>query len=299
MLNIFRNKNKRKALVIEGGGMRGVFIAGVLQSFVDHKYFPWKIIAGSSAGALIGTAYAAEQIHIARDLFLSEIVKGDFISISNILNKNNHIINLDWLINHITDSEETLNLKQLKRTCPVIITATNVIDYKDPETVYLSSHKDNIFKALKATAALPYLYRGFVEYNGLKLLDGAMNDPLPYQYVRDLGYEDSEITVILTRPRGYRKKSESFWVSALYESYYKEDRFKPLIKTLDNRFLRYNEFLDNLENRHPDLNIIYPPKNFKVDRITKDLVSLIKGFQGGVESGKRYLVESGIINLKD
>lgn len=299
MFSFFQTKDKRKALVIEGGGMRGVFIAGVLQSFVDHNYFPWKIIGGSSAGALMGTAYAAGQIYIARDLFFTDVIDGNFISISNVLKKKKHIVNLDWLIDRIAFADEPLNVKALRKNCPVIITATNVKDATDPETIYLNTHKDDIFTALKATAALPYLYRGFVEYKDYKFLDGAMIDPLPYDYIKRQGFKDKDITIILTRPRGYRKKSESFWVSALYESYYKEEKYRPFLKVLDNRFMRYNAFLDDLEQNHPDLNIVYPPKNFRVDRITRDPLALMKGFQQGVAAGKRYLFEVGHIRLRE
>ena len=63
---------KKKVLVLEGGGMRGIFLTGVLQSFTDRQYFPWDLIIGSSAGALTGTAYAAGQIHLARDAFFHQ-----------------------------------------------------------------------------------------------------------------------------------------------------------------------------------------------------------------------------------
>ncbi|MBN1499890.1 MAG: patatin family protein [Spirochaetes bacterium] len=282
---------RRKALIIEGGGMRGIFIVGVLQAFEDRKYFPWKIIAGSSAGALTGTAYAANQIYIARDIFFTKLISDTFINFKHILKKDKHIMNLDWLIKDVLEGDDPIDQKKLRKSVPVIITGTNIPDNGDPETLYFNSKKDDLKKILTATAALPYLYRGFVNYQNHNLLDGALLDPLPYDYVKSLGYKDKDITIILTRQKNYRKKSESFWISSIYENYYKDPKYKGLLNLLDKRFVRYNNFLDDLETNHPDLRMIYPPEDFKVNRLSQDMESLMKGFQDGIKSGKKYLRE--------
>ncbi len=291
---LFADKTeKRKALIIEGGGMRGIFIVGVLQAFADRNYFPWKIIAGSSAGALTGTAYAAKQIHIARDIFFTKLISDDFIKYSHILKKDKHIMDLDWLITDVLEGNEPLDLKKLRKSVPVIITGTDIPEQGDVQTVYFSSRNDDMKKVLTATAALPYLYRGFVNYKDYNLLDGALLDPLPYDYIKSKGYKDKDITIILTRQKGYRKKGESFWISSIYENYYKDAKYKKFLEILDNRFVRYNNFLNDLENNHPDLKIIYPPQDFKVNRLSQDMESLMKGFQDGIKSGKKYLRKIG------
>ena len=83
-----------------------------------------------------------------------------------------------------------------------------------------------------------------------------------------MGYKEDQIVIITTRPKGYRKYEESFWAKLLYESYYKDPKYHFLVKEIDNRFLRYNEMLDELEKSSID--IIYPPKDFKVTRLTQD-----------------------------
>jgi predicted acylesterase/phospholipase RssA len=77
-------RKKKKVLVLEGGGMRGIFLTGVLQSFTDRGYFPWRLIIGSSAGALTGTAYAARQIHLARAAVFTELRAGQVIKLRNL-----------------------------------------------------------------------------------------------------------------------------------------------------------------------------------------------------------------------
>lgn len=280
---------KKKVLILEGGGMRGIFLAGVLQAFSDRAYFPWKLIIGSSAGALTGTAYAARQIHRARDAYFGELLSGKIIKISNILRPERHILNLDWMVDNIIVGEEPLDHRALRRSCPVLITATDCKPDNMPRTVYLNSRRDDIATSLKATAAIPFLYRGFVEYKGCHLLDGGLLDPIPYKKALSMGFREDEITVVVTRQRGYRKKEESFWIKAIYESYYKNPRFRFLVETLQNRFELYNRELDDLEKVHTGISVIYPPGEFRVDRLTRDVKKVVEGFELGIDSGKSFL----------
>jgi len=283
---------RKKVLVLEGGGMRGIFLVGVMQAFTDRGYFPWKLIIGSSAGALTGTAYAAGQIHIARDAFFTELLTGQFIKITNILRPDEHILNLDWMVETIIKGDEPLDLRQLKKTCPVLITATHCSADESSQTVYLNSKKDDIYTALKATAAIPFLYRNFVEYKNFSLLDGALLDPIPYLKALSMGFRESDILTVVTREQGYRKTEESFWVKKLYESYYKHPDHRFLLETLDKRYIKYNQDLDDLENKYPGIDVIYPTDSFKVNRLTVDEKKILEGFAQGVAAGKKYLTGS-------
>lgn len=282
-------RKKKKVLVLEGGGMRGIFLTGVLQSFTDRGYFPWRLIIGSSAGALTGTAYAARQIHLARDAFFTELLAGQFIKLTNILRPDKHILNLDWMVDTIIQGAEPLDVRALSRSCPVLITATDCRPDNQPRTLYLSSRKDPVATALKATAAIPVLYRGFVEYGPHHFLDGGLLDPIPYGRALEMGYDEDEITVVVTRHRGYRKREESFWVKSLYESYYRDHRYRFLVEAIGSRFHLYNRALDDLEQRHRGIDVIYPPEDFRVDRLTRDGKRIMEGFAQGVIAGREYL----------
>lgn len=290
--NIFTKKSlypEKKALIIEGGGMRGVFLTGVLQAFHDRGYFPWKMIAGSSAGALTGTAYAAGQIHLARDAFFSSLLTGDFIHLENIINPKKHIMDLDWMIKIILQQEEELDIKKLKKGPPVYITATLCKEDSFPSVVFFNSHDDDLLTVLKATAALPVIYRGFVHYKDNKYLDGGLFEPMPYMKALEMGFKEEEILVILTRPEGYRKKKESFWINKMTELYYNDSKFDYFVKSLEGRYKQYNKTLDELENKYTGIEIIYPPADFKVDRLTRDEKKILEGFSQGTEAAKKYL----------
>ncbi|PKL17162.1 MAG: hypothetical protein CVV49_12580 [Spirochaetae bacterium HGW-Spirochaetae-5] len=284
-----QNFPKKKVLILEGGGMRGIFLTGVLQAFSDRGYFPWKLLIGSSAGALTGTAYITRQIHLARDAYFTKLLTGKFIRFTNIFSKENHVLDLDWMVNTIILGPEPIDTSQLKYSPPILITATDCPDNKKPYTVYLNSRKDDIHKSLKATAAIPFLYKGFVEYKNFHLLDGGHLDPIPYKKALELGFKKEDILVIVTRPKGYRKKEESFWIKALYESYYNEERYRHLVDSLNNRYLMYNSILDELENDYQEIKVIYPPAEFEVDRLTRDSEKILEGFEHGVAEAIRFL----------
>jgi predicted patatin/cPLA2 family phospholipase len=297
LLGFFRNAGARlkgypakRVLVLEGGGMRGIFLTGVLQAFRDRGYLPFELIIGSSAGALTGTAYAADQIWLARDAFFSELLSAQFIRMRNILRPEKHILNLDWMVNHIVMGEDPLDLRRLRlAACPVLITATRIRENEVPDTIYLSTKTDHIPTALKATAAIPFFYRGFVRYKDQMLLDGGLLDPVPYEKALSLGYQEEEILTVLTRPKGYRKKQESFWVTALYETYYRDPGYRFLLHAMYERYHMYNRVLHDLEYRHPGIDVIYPPEDFAVNRMTRNEERILKGFEQGIAAARAYL----------
>ncbi|MDY6824515.1 MAG: patatin family protein [Thermodesulfobacteriota bacterium] len=291
--NLFTHKPKfpkKRALVLEGGGMRGVFVAGVLQAFADRNYYPWKLITGTSAGALIGTAYAGGQVYLARDAFFTQLLSNNFIRKWNILKPDEHILNLDWMVDTIINGEEPLDIKRVKHACPLLITATHCPPDAPPQTVYLSSRKDDIPTTLKATAAIPFLYRGFIHYNGYDFLDGAVLDPIPYQKALAMGFKEKDILVVTTRQRGYRKGELSFWARKIYETYYKDPSHQFLLAALGNYDEVYNGILDELEQTHADIQVIYPPEDFRVSRLTRDAEKILEGFNQGVAAARQFLM---------
>jgi len=283
---------KKKVIILEGGGMRGIFLVGVLQAFSERGYFPWKLAIGSSAGALTGAAYLTGQVYLARDAFFTKLLSGKFIHFANVFKQDKHILDLDWMIDTIVQGKESLNTEKLKKACPLLITATAVHENGPPETVFLNSQKDDPLVALKATAALPFLYRGFVHYNGHIFLDGGLLAPIPYQKALAAGFREEDILVLLTRPKGYRKKEESFWIKTIYESYYKDPKYKHLVACLLNRHELYNQILNDLETRYKGIDVIYPPGDFDVQRLTRDEKKILTGFEQGVSEAVSYLFRS-------
>jgi len=104
-----------------------------------------------------------------------------------------------------------------------------------------------------------------------------------------MGFKEKDILTVLTRQKGYRKKEESFWIKTLYESYYRDEEHRLLLETLDDRYLKYNQVLDDLENKHTGIDIIYPPEDFKVNRLTVNEKKILTGFEQGISAGRQFL----------
>ncbi|MFC1591913.1 patatin family protein [Thermodesulfobacteriota bacterium] len=280
----------KKVLIVEGGGMRGIFAAGALHAFSDRGYFPWKLIIGTSAGAITATVYAAGQIHLLRDVFFTDLLSGNFVQLSNLFRSSKHVIDLDRLVEKLFHHDEALNLRALRRGCPVLVTATRFHTEKPPETVFLHSKKDDLRQALKASAALPIFYSGFVTCSNQQLLDGGILNAIPYSKALKMGYREEDILVVVTRKKGFRKRPLSLGYRTFYESYYREPQYRHLLEAIKNQYLAYNKFLDSLEHEHKKIDVIYPPDDFRVDRLTKDAKKIIDGFEQGIQAGKQFLL---------
>lgn len=279
----------KKVLVLEGGGMRGIFTVGVLQAFTEQGFNPWKLIIGASAGALNGIVYAANQIYIARDAFFSELACGRLIRITNVFRPEKHILNLDWMIDYIIAGDEPLNIRRLRTTaCPVLLAATRFFKDKPPDILFLNTKTDDIANAMKATAAVPFFYRRFVPYGKDLLLDGGVLDAIPYKKALEMGFEEKDILIVLTQPKGYRNNAESFLGNMLYETYYRDEQYHFLLSALQGHCDAYNRDLDELEQHH-GIDIIYPPWRFKVNRLSKNEQKIVEGFEQGVSAAKAYL----------
>ncbi len=285
---LFRRKPKQKVLVVEGGGMRAIFAIGVLQAFHDAGFFPWKLILGTSAGAMAAVAYAARKIQVVRDAMFMHLLSGEFITVSNLLRPSRHVIDLDGIIECIFEAGDSFQ-PALKKSCPVLISATCFYDDRPPGVLFLNSRNDDLRAALKSTSALPVLYKEFVHYKGHQLLDGGIVAPVPYPKAVELGFREKDIVVITTRKKGYRKKTVSFSERIIYETFFKDDQYRFLLKALYERPAAYNSALDDLEQNHVDIRVIYPPADFSVERLTKEAGKTMAGFVQGVQAGNRFL----------
>jgi predicted patatin/cPLA2 family phospholipase len=103
-----------------------------------------------------------------------------------------------------------------------------------------------------------------------------------------MGYKEDEILVICTRPKGYRKKEESFWIKTLFELYYRDEKYKPFVDILEKRYKKYNKVLDELDKTYKNIQVIYPPKNYSVDNLSRDRAQMLTGFAQGILAGRSY-----------
>jgi len=192
----------RVALVVEGGAMRGIFAAGVLDVFLEQSFRPFDLALGVSVGASNVLSFLAGQHGRTRRCFLNQMSRPEFIDPRRLF-RGGHWMDLDWLWEAI-EREDPLDRPAA---------ASSGVEYGLVATCartgrprYLSPNAEQMLDAIKASCAFPVLYRHPVEFAGEHFVDGGLSDPLPVReaYRRGAGV----IVVIRSRAAHFVKKTQ-------------------------------------------------------------------------------------------
>ena len=264
-------------LVLEGGGMRALFTAGVLDALLDIKELDIDGIVGVSAGALFGVNYVSGQkeraIRYNKKYARDKRYMGfySWITTGNAVNEEFAFYEIPFKLD-VFDQEK---FKQSKIDFYVVM--TNVESGK-PEYVLIK----DVFKQmeyLRATSALPFASK-IIEINGKKYLDGGISDSIPIDFCETLGYD--KIIVVLTRPENNHKDDK---LNFLYKLVYR--KYPNLVNRLVNMGKDYEVVLKkikDLENKEK-IFVIRPPEILKIGRLEKNKDKIQKVYDIGLNTG--------------
>ncbi len=233
------NNIHNAALILEGGGMRGIYTTGVLDSLMDRRLF-FEYIIGVSAGANHALSYLSRQRDRARRVNVDYCRRSDYMGFLCLLREGS-LFGMNLLFNKIPYEYEPFDFAAfLRNSSQYYVAATNMLtgkaDYLSPRTA------EAVLAAGQASCSLPFVSKP-VYIDGVPYLDGGIADSVPVRRAESEGYE--KICVILTQPKGYRKKSrvrQGSQFSSLFYSSYPE-----LITALNSRNQRYNETMDYID----------------------------------------------------
>lgn len=271
------------ALVLEGGSLRGVFTAGVLDIFMEQG-IEMSYINGVSAGSMCGMSYVSKQIGRTIDVNLNYATDKRFLSFRNMVKKRS-IFNFDFLFGELSDTLIPFDYDAFYRSEQTFEVVATRCKTGRPEYFEKNTCSDFV-NAVKASSSMPIL-SSMIGVNGKKYLDGGCSMPIAYQRAIDLGYE--KIVVILTRQRGYRKPPVDKWAKKGYERY-----FAPLPKLLNaleeapDRYNRMQEEMDCLEE-DGRIFIIRPEKPVVVHRTEQDKRKLEALYEEGRSVGADHM----------
>ena len=267
-------------LVLEGGAMRGMYTAGVLDVFLENNIEVDGIV-GVSAGVLFGVNYLSKQKgRVIR--YNKRFVKDKrYMGLHSLITTGN-IINKDFSFYEVPFKLDVFDEKTYEESkTDFYATITNVETGK-PEYVKLK----NVFEQmelLRATSAMPFVSK-MVDLNGNKYLDGGISDSIPIDKCKELAYE--KIIVVLTRPIEYRKKKSNEQITKI-----KYKKYPNLIHTINNRYKNYNNTVQkiiDMENKK-EIFVIRPSRIIKIKRIERDSNKLQEMYDLGVEDCKSVL----------
>lgn len=272
--------NRNTGLVLEGGGMRGVFTSGVLDAFMKHDvYFHYAVAV--SAGACNGMSYISRQPRRARLSNIDMLAQYDYISLKHLVRQGcifdpvllydrlpNELIPFDWN----TYFKYSENFEMVTTNC---LTG---------QAEYLSDHEDKqrSLDIVRASSSLPYVSK-VVDVDGIPMLDGGIVDSIPVERAMQLGHDMN--VVVLTRNKGYRSDEKDRKIPPfVYKNY-------PRLRVaLSHRVKAYNaqlQLVDDLEAAGKIV-CIRPERPLEVGRMEKDVQKLERLYEEGFTLGERF-----------
>ena len=273
--------DEKTGLVLEGGGMRGVFTCGVLDYLMDHKIsFPYAI--GVSAGACNGLSYMSHQRGRGKYSNIDLLAKYKYIGIRPLIKKRG-LIDQQLLFHRFPDRILPYNYKAYAENPNRFEMVTT--DCITGRACYWEEKFDEklIIDIVKASSSLPYACP-IIYVEGRPMLDGGIVDSIPLLRAYEQGYD--KCVVVLTRNKGYRKSAKDVPVpSFIYKKY-------PRLRVaLRNRNKIYNEQLELVERLEEEgkIIVIRPEKPIVVGRMETSVKKLTDLYEQGYACAKKVI----------
>ena len=269
------------ALILEGGGLRGVFTCGVLDCFMD-KGIRFTFTVGVSAGACNGLSYMSGQRGRAKSSNIDLMDKHHYVGFKYLLTQG-CIMDYKLLFEDFPEKIIPYDYEAyFANTDRFVMVTTNCLTGK---AEYLEEKSDSkrVMDIVRASSSLPYVTK-ITYVDGVPMLDGGIADSIPVEYAKSQGYE--RMVVILTRNKGYRKNEKQLPVPKVIYRKYPELR-----KTLASRNAQYNRTMEMIERLEEEgsLTVIRPVHPIEVDRMEKDTDKLRALYQEGYELAESFL----------
>lgn len=253
----------KTGLLLEGGAMRGLYTAGVLDVFMENDVEIDGIV-GVSAGALFGMNYKSKQIGRVLRYNKKYAKNKNYMGLYSFLTTGN-IMNEDFCFKKIVNELDPIDYDTFKKSEVEFYAVVTNIETGKAEYIRIDDLKDrNNLEILRASGSMPFVSKPVI-VNNKKYLDGGIADSIPIDKITSMDFD--KIIVVLTRPESYRKKKTNQTFPKIY--YRKYPNFA---KTINNRYKKYNEELDKVSKLEEEgkIFVIRPSKLLKIKRIEKD-----------------------------
>lgn len=252
----------KTGIVLEGGGKRGIYVAGVLDVLLEHNIFPDGII-GTSAGAVNACSYVSKQYERNIRYNVRFAREKRYMSFYSLITTGN-VVGTDFAYNLLPNQLDIFDYDTFENSSIDYYATCSNLETGKAEYIKCDTLRGDRMDYLRASASLPYVSQ-IVEIDGLKLLDGGICDSIPLKAFQNMGYKKN--LVVLTRPKGYVKKPENNMLAKLYYS-----KYPKFITAMKNRYAVYNKTIKYIEEQEKLGNILVmrPSKSIKVGRMEQN-----------------------------
>lgn len=295
--------DEKTGLVLEGGGMRGIFTIGVLDAFLEAGVrFPY--VVAVSAGACNACSYVTEQKGRAKysNVGMVEKYGHNYLGVRMLL-KTGNIFNVPLLYDDLPNKIWPFEYDKFFNT--EIVCESVVTNLRTGKAEYFSNHESEFYSEdikvshkyamdiILASSSLPYVSHK-VYLRDVPMLDGGIVDSIPVERAKSQGYEKN--VVVLTRNKGYRKVLKHGLIldglsSALRYSMY--PGYPAFREALSHRGEVYNKQLEMVEKLEEEgkILVIRPENPMQVDRIERNTDKLNALYDEGLSIGRRFCKE--------
>lgn len=271
----------KKALIIEGGGMKAAYANGVLSAFEEAGYYPWDLILGTSAGGALAAWYSAGQAVFAEDTW-AYAKDPRILSYRRWALRRGPLLDHEALLDIVYQDEHPLDVAKVKAAkWPIVVTA---VDADTGATVYHDIRKGDTIQWLKATGRLPLACGDPVEIDGRRLVDGGTVDPIPVRYA--LSREHcTDLTLITNKPLGLKRSDPRFIVKRAAKVF-------PALEQglLDHQYIKW-ESVQMVLHPPPGVEgtVIHPSRPTKVTRLDRNQTRIDDAIAIGRHDGVAHL----------
>lgn len=271
------------ALVLEGGGMRGAYSAGVLDALYDEG-IKFGAYAGTSAGATHLCNYLSEQRD--RNFRLDTIHSQDkrYMSLGNWLRTGNYF-DLKFCYHTVPEEIDPFDYDTFAKNAaetPFYAAASNV-ETGGAEHLLVRDLRTDM-DAIRSSSSLA-LASSMVHYQGKKMFDGNTADSIPFEFMDSIGYKKQ--VVITARHLGYTKTPNK--LVPLYKLVY--GRYPKFVEAVANRHIRYNKCLKTLAawEKEGRSFVFRPSVNMKIGRVEKDAAKITALYALGLKDAREHM----------
>ena len=274
----------KKGLVLEGGAMRGLFSAGVMDVMMEQG-ITFDGVVGVSAGAAFGCNYKSKQI--GRAIRYNKLFAKDrrYCSIGSLI-RTGDLFNARFAYHVVPERYDLFDYKTFEENpMEFYVVCTNVVTGK---AVYkkIEHGGHDTYEWIRASASMPAVSR-IVKLDNLKLLDGGVADSIPLEFFQNKGYEHN--IVVLTQPKGYVKEPNKLMPIMKVAL----RKYPNMIETMRTRHEMYNKQLEYIQQEeakgHTLLLLIYPPEKLPIGHISHNPEEMQRVYDIGRETAKKMM----------
>ena len=249
----------KTGIVVEGGGMRGIYGAGVLDVLLENDIKADGLI-GVSAGAIHGCSFVSGQKGRSIRYNLKYSRDPRYMSMRSLI-RTGDMFGIDFCYRELPETLDPFDNETFESSSTEYYVTCTDVETGQPVYHRCPSLRGDRIDWVRASASMPLASR-IVELDGKKLLDGGVADSIPVMAFRKMGFKKD--LVILTRPEGYRKKQNP--MLPLIRRAYRE--YPEFVETAASRHLVYNRELDEISRleRDGEILVIRPSRRIKISR---------------------------------